>query len=821
LRLSKITRDLTIDDVPAWISTKRDIDVSTTKKYLNSLETMRKLLNEHDFYLPAFKEVDEKMLSKNPDLKSLWSVYVIFSKLVAPEQIKQVAKAIPNDLDVPLAKKYWQALQTGLSKNGLIYKAKMAKLPVADAELRFQVEASVKGRGKSRKEDVSVVLRSEEIERQLGPAAAVERRSANQGQSSSSAMADEEAEEDRDTFYGAVLQESVFSSEAFHAIDRIFAGHAELMDKPVDLKTVFVGADLPYFCTKNSWDKPEFVGCTVKELPQKFVSYLLKIMANLSGMAIIFGNSNWQIGKIKKLLARSRLSKTSNVTEIMDVYVFRQGYSSRAFQQGDRKSFINNVEVAVQVVFGKPGVDYSGTELLKSRQNLIMVPWERRIKGPDGNTLNTAQKPVIMWDEFLKAVKPDLALDLFAGTGSLSIAAANLGIPFFAVEKDPTMVQSLSDRLSQLLESLDKDENPLSFGKHLYSGLVKKKSFKPQPIQEEDEEVFDEVPGRITADEPLDPKTLTPVRALSGGRDEPGTPTPTQRTRVKKSLVLHAREEEDYDEDEEADEDYIEEEENDDEADDDDFDEHQVGLDEEDDEEDDENQDLKPKRKPSSAAAAPPTGSRHEEDVKPRRKPAAAQRTSSRDEEDLKPIPKPATAAAAPPTAFIQPTVPPQPAGTSRPALSMADLIRPGPARIQPTGPSAPPTSLPAESSTSSASLAVPAESSQSVPPASQPAVPPAPPAESSSSSSQAVIRSAVPPPAPPTAESRSSSAPAESSQRQKRTISSVASSSKPKSKRPKPSGSEEPTSSSGPGSGRQSPPSERRLRQPQFRPAP
>ena len=48
------------------------------------------------------------MLSKNADLKSLWTIYVTFAKLVAPAQIKQVAKAIPNDLDDSLAKKYWK-----------------------------------------------------------------------------------------------------------------------------------------------------------------------------------------------------------------------------------------------------------------------------------------------------------------------------------------------------------------------------------------------------------------------------------------------------------------------------------------------------------------------------------------------------------------------------------------------------------------------------------------------------------------------------------------------------------------------------------------
>ena len=123
---------------------------------------------------------------------------------------------------------------------------------------------------------------------------------------------------------------------------------AAVLKKP---GTIFVGADLPYFCTDYEWDQEKFVGCTKQRFPEYFVRFLLDIFEHHDGMAIIFANSNYQLDDIRGLLAHfmDENEDKCGITGITNLYVDRVQPSAKAMMQRNRLNLVSNVETALQV----------------------------------------------------------------------------------------------------------------------------------------------------------------------------------------------------------------------------------------------------------------------------------------------------------------------------------------------------------------------------------------------------------------------------------------------------------------------------------------
>ena len=102
------------------------------------------------------------------------------------------------------------------------------------------------------------------------------------------------------------------------------------------------------------------------------------------------------------------------------------------------------------MTFGNPEIRYENGRYFQRRDNLISVSWDKFLKYESGRVVNSAQKPVRLWYEFLKCFDADLVLDLFAGTCSLSYAAVLHFKNFIAVEKHKHIIGAANDRLKVL-----------------------------------------------------------------------------------------------------------------------------------------------------------------------------------------------------------------------------------------------------------------------------------------------------------------------------------------------------------------------------------
>jgi hypothetical protein len=165
-----------------------------------------------------------------------------------------------------------------------------------------------------------------------------------------------------------------------------------------------------------------------------------------------------------------------------------------------------------KVTFGEADIDYEKSAYFKRRDNLIVASWEPFLKFPNGKVVNSAQKPVRFWFEILKCVKTDIVLDLFAGTCSLSYAAAMQFVDFIAVEKHQRIGKAANDRLKKLTGKdflqniaifskvnsiplpLEEIDEPSSDDEH-----VKEKEEEEEQEEEEGDEDDDE-PGDVEED---------------------------------------------------------------------------------------------------------------------------------------------------------------------------------------------------------------------------------------------------------------------------------------------------------------------------------
>jgi hypothetical protein len=328
----------------------------------------------------------------------------------------------------------------------------------------------------------------------------------------------QEVEEGRDIgqkFFGGVYCGDVFDSGIqANLVETVnlFSTKVDPYKSTHDVREIFIGADIPYFLTKYHWDKPEFVGVGPEKLLQLLVKTLQRLMCNKSGMVIVFGSA-FQTQMLKKELLAIKLQKVG-ITEVSDFFVRREGFRTRMFVQRDRKSLVNNVETGLQIIFGRPLIDYSNVPLLKARENFIDCKWEQLIKYDDGECVNAAQKPVAIWSAFLKSCKScDIVFDIFAGTGSLSVAAAMKNLSFVAVEKDEKMCLAINKRLCNIvtssrnstIEFYVQGQNQVKIVQHL-DGIKNKEAIIHAPEHDDRPE---EIPGHLSSSVDVDPTSFT------------------------------------------------------------------------------------------------------------------------------------------------------------------------------------------------------------------------------------------------------------------------------------------------------------------------
>ena len=74
------------------------------------------------------------------------------------------------------------------------------------------------------------------------------------------------------------------------------------------------------------------------------------------------------------------------------------------------------------------------------------------MRGPHGESLNLAQKSCQVISRFIEVSSHpgDLVLDLFAGTGTTSVAAQQLGRRWLAIERRQEQCRIIEARIAQL-----------------------------------------------------------------------------------------------------------------------------------------------------------------------------------------------------------------------------------------------------------------------------------------------------------------------------------------------------------------------------------
>jgi hypothetical protein len=242
-----------------------------------------------------------------------------------------------------------------------------------------------------------------------------------------------------------------------------------------------------------------------------------------------------------------------------------------------RLTVVNNHEHYVQLIFGDPDVSYGNTDYLRNRLANVSIPWEA------ANPMNPCNKPVAMWQDWLRTLtRCQLLLDLFAGTGSATLAALRLktGIDIISVEKDVKQSTYLQSVLQK--ETCRTDE---TFIKNPQSGepgvIVELKKIKTMPrfITIDDEVKLGEVPGGVVdLTGEMDPESLVVAGSLKKTPKKPTkiektttkrkisevekekTATPKKKKQKKRGLPKKTKDEEEYEEHVSVDEDQDEEE---------------------------------------------------------------------------------------------------------------------------------------------------------------------------------------------------------------------------------------------------------------------
>jgi DNA modification methylase len=129
-----------------------------------------------------------------------------------------------------------------------------------------------------------------------------------------------------------------------------------------------------------------------------------------------------------------------------------------------RHTYVSSVEVCVFARKGSPTFNWLGQNTMHNcvsspdpnpMENFIETPLvggQERVRGPDGESLNLAQKSKEVIRRFIEVSSNpgELVLDLFAGTGTTSFVAQQLGRRWVAIEKRPEQCRIIEARLATL-----------------------------------------------------------------------------------------------------------------------------------------------------------------------------------------------------------------------------------------------------------------------------------------------------------------------------------------------------------------------------------
>lgn len=127
-----------------------------------------------------------------------------------------------------------------------------------------------------------------------------------------------------------------------------------------------------------------------------------------------------------------------------------------------RHTYVSSVEVCVFARKGKPTFHWLGQNTMHNcvsapgpMENFIETPLvggQERVRGPEGESLNLAQKSKEVIRRFVEVSSDpgELVLDLFAGTGTTSFVAQQLGRRWVAIEKRPEQCRIIEARLATL-----------------------------------------------------------------------------------------------------------------------------------------------------------------------------------------------------------------------------------------------------------------------------------------------------------------------------------------------------------------------------------
>ena len=117
-----------------------------------------------------------------------------------------------------------------------------------------------------------------------------------------------------------------------------------------------------------------------------------------------------------------------------------------------RHTYVSSVEVCVFARKGRPPFNWLGQNTMHNFVETPLVGGQERMRGPHGESLNLAQKSCQVISRFIEVSSQpdDLVLDLFAGTGTTSVAAQRLGRRWLAIERRHEQCRIIEARLAQI-----------------------------------------------------------------------------------------------------------------------------------------------------------------------------------------------------------------------------------------------------------------------------------------------------------------------------------------------------------------------------------
>lgn len=260
-------------------------------------------------------------------------------------------------------------------------------------------------------------------------------------------------------FRGLILKQSAIAFRSWEAILADTAKHNENLAAS-DQRSMLVIADIPYFVTTHYWDSVEFAlhgslpipdALLAKDANTKFETFLRKHLAMLKKIGkgrnvmtftccsyaqaitlIRFLEAQQAAGWGDNNVTAFTMGTMRRVGECLLILVriysdyFLTGFLPGSYRAANRYTLIPNSEAFVQIVFGFPFNAWTG--IFADRAGDLTVPWtgkQEYIYDDRRRAKNSTQKPLRLMVDMIRSLPNcDLVLDLYAGTGSASVAAA-------------------------------------------------------------------------------------------------------------------------------------------------------------------------------------------------------------------------------------------------------------------------------------------------------------------------------------------------------------------------------------------------------------